>query len=512
MTSVRLAPAPRRAIQPAPENVRVATSVDGATGQTSFLARISVQLVLLEGGIVVLVVAVMAGLEAVSPAALGGLELVLAAALALFGIGALSEAVAAVRAPRPPPVPSASLSAVTGIIPAYLPNEASLILDTIARHLASGPPDLQLIVAYNTPTLMPIEADLAQLAATESRLTVLPVGNSRSKADNVNAALRIATGEMVAIFDADHHPAPGSYERAWRWLGDGADVVQGRCAVRPTPGAGPVQAALSLVVTAEFEQMYTVGHPGRARVQGFGMFGGSNGFWRADALRAVGFDATALTEDIDASVRLLRSGGRIVVDPGIISTELAPPSLRALCVQRLRWAQGWFQVARRHLPALVRDRQLGRRQRLGATWAFGVGTVMPWVGAIPLPLALYSSTFGQTPAWQAVARPLYALLTVSFMTYAGVAYLHALPASRRLRAFAAFAVANFAFYAHLRVALVRLGHLHELAGRTEWRVTPRSLGPGDGLRAIRVASSRRRWSTPRTATPALEASQVAANG
>jgi hypothetical protein len=112
--------------------------------------------------------------------------------------------------------------------------------------------------------------------------------------------------------------------------------------------------------------------------------------------------------------------------------------------------------------------------------------VLPWIGAIPLPLALYGWIYGATPVWHTVAGPLYALATVSLVVYGGVAYLHAVPASRRLRSFAAFAVANFVFYAHLRVALVRLGHLHELAGRTEWRVTPRSVVPGFSAAAGRA--------------------------
>lgn len=192
------------------------------------------------------------------------------------------------------------------IISAYLPNEESIVLDTIATHLRNEPPNHQVIVAYNTPTPMAIEAELHTLARHESRLVVLNVGGSRSKAENINAAVHVASGEVIGVFDCDHHPDAGSYERAWRRLGDGADVVQGRCAVRRSE-----TTFLSALVAAEFEQMYTVGHPGRARAFGFGLFGGSNGYWRAAALKATRFDPSPLTEDIDASMRLLREGGRI---------------------------------------------------------------------------------------------------------------------------------------------------------------------------------------------------------
>lgn len=58
------------------------------------------------------------------------------------------------------------------------------------------------------------------------------VDAGHSKAANVNAALALATGEVIGIFDADHRPTAGCFERAWRSLTEGADVVQGQCAVR----------------------------------------------------------------------------------------------------------------------------------------------------------------------------------------------------------------------------------------------------------------------------------------
>jgi cellulose synthase/poly-beta-1,6-N-acetylglucosamine synthase-like glycosyltransferase len=360
--------------------------------------------------------------------------------------------------------------------------------------LESGPDDLQLIIAYNTPRPLSIESDLARIQALEPRVTVLRVADSQSKAANVNAGLEIATGEIIAVFDADHHPSRGSYERAWRWLANGADVVQGRCAVRPSPDASRLSRLLELVVMAEIEQMYTVGHPGRARVQGFGLFGGSNGFWRASALKGTGLDPSAMTEDIDASIRLVRAGGRIVVDPGIMSTELAAPSIDALCHQRLRWAQGWLQVARRHLFPVIADRRLTPHQRIGAAWSFGAGSVLPWVGALPLPITLYDWIFGVRSAWAPIVGPLYAVGTISILVYAGVAYLHASPIARRPTVFATFLVANFLFYAHLRVALVRLGHLHEFVGRTEWRVTPRTADEDQrSAPGAEPVPNRRRW-------------------
>ncbi|TKY87310.1 hypothetical protein EX895_003987 [Sporisorium graminicola] len=62
-----------------------------------------------------------------------------------------------------------------------------------------------------------------------------------------------------------------------------------------------------------------------------------------------------LTEDIDSSMRAIISGARIEYDLKVLSYELAPETLAALVKQRLRWSQGWTQVAFRHaIPSIRR--------------------------------------------------------------------------------------------------------------------------------------------------------------
>jgi cellulose synthase/poly-beta-1,6-N-acetylglucosamine synthase-like glycosyltransferase len=149
-----------------------------------------------------------------------------------------------------------------------------------------------VILAYNTPEPLPVEGLLHEIAERDPRFLPLRIEGSVSKAQNVNAALTRVTGEFVGIFDADHHPAPGSFLRAWRWLAAGADVVQGHCVVR---NGG--QSWVSRLVAAEFEAIYAVSHPGRARLHGFGIFGGSNGYWRREALERTRLRSFMLTEE-----------------------------------------------------------------------------------------------------------------------------------------------------------------------------------------------------------------------
>ncbi|MFZ4641029.1 MAG: glycosyltransferase family 2 protein [Nodosilinea sp.] len=255
-----------------------------------------------------------------------------------------------------------SLPFVSVVVVAYLPNEQDIIEETLDHWLtqvnrpAAG---WEVILAYNTPTYLPVEDRLRQLAHQHPALVLLPVSRSRSKAENLNAALKRVQGEMTCIFDADHHPAPNCLNLAWAWLcGGDYDGVQGRNIVR---NAG--DNWLTHLIAIEFECIYGVSHYGRSLLADTALFGGSNGYWRTAAIRSLGFFPMRLTEDIDATVRGLLKGYRLVHDPAILTTELAPNSLRGLWLQRQRWSQGWLEVAWAYMDRIGRSPYLDSPQK-----------------------------------------------------------------------------------------------------------------------------------------------------
>jgi cellulose synthase/poly-beta-1,6-N-acetylglucosamine synthase-like glycosyltransferase/DNA-binding response OmpR family regulator len=382
------------------------------------------------------------------------------------------RAIAPVDAPSEPASPYPLASA---IVAAYLPNEAATIMDTITTMLAQDYPGrLQVILAYNSPRPLPIEQTLAELAESDPRLTLLKVSASTSKAQNVNAALAYATGEFVGIFDADHHPGPGSFARAWRWLSDGNDIVQGHCVVRNGEASW-----VARMVAVEFETIYAVSHPGRARLHGFGLFGGSNGYWRRDALRQIRMQRSMLTEDIDSSIRSLREGFKIVSDPALLSSELAPTTVGALWNQRMRWAQGWTQTARRHLRPALRSPALTIRQRLGAGFLLGWAQAMPWITIQVLPMIAFVAWRDHGLGRVNFFVPLFVLLTVFTLT-AGAAqtwFAFALgdPRIRRHRRwFVVYAVSVSIWFGEFKNLIARVAQIKELSGERQWRVTPRT--------------------------------------
>lgn len=380
--------------------------------------------------------------------------------------------------PGRPPEVKRPFPPATAVIAAYLPNEADTIIETVRAVLAQDyPGPLQVILAYNTPRPLPVEAQLRLMARRDPRLVVLEVPHSTSKAQNVNAALGVATGEFTGVFDADHHPAPLAFHRAWRWIGGGVDVVQGHCVVRN----GDV-AWVPRTVAVEFEAIYAVSHPGRAALHGFGIFGGSNGFWRTSLLRRIRMRPDMLTEDIDSSIRALLDGARIVSDPALLSRELAPETLGALWHQRMRWAQGWFQVSRRHVLATLRSTAFSTRNKLGSLFLLGYRELTPWVSLqiVPVVAALAWQAGGVTeldwliPAFMLTS--VYALSVGPIQTL--FAWRLAVPdIKRRTWWFGAYILLNALFYSEWKNVIARVAQLKDLTGERRWVVTPRHKHP-----------------------------------
>jgi CheY-like chemotaxis protein/cellulose synthase/poly-beta-1,6-N-acetylglucosamine synthase-like glycosyltransferase len=374
----------------------------------------------------------------------------------------------------PPDDPKIKYPKATAIIAAYLPNEAYTILDTVESFLAlKYPNELQIILAYNTPQTLPVEKKLQKLAEQNKRLVLLKVEGSESKSQNVNAAIALATGDFVGIFDADHHPMQDAFIRAWRWLSSGFDVVQGHCLVRNYDASW-----ISRMIAIEFESIYAVSHPGRTRLYGFGIFGGSNGYWKTDLLRQIRMHGFMLTEDIDSSMRVTEGGHKIASDPKLVSRELAPGSIKALWNQRMRWAQGWFQVSLEHFMNAVRSKNLTPRQKTGAAYLLAWREIYPWISSQVFPIiAFWIFKFHgvQNLDWLVPVFVLTTLFTASVGP--GQALFAYLKADHEIKQHKSWFIWYLLFsslvYTEFKNVIARVAQIKELMGERSWRVTPR---------------------------------------
>lgn len=398
---------------------------------------------------------------------------VVVVALLVTATAIWTEGFIALRQIHPPEDPVTPYPPASAIIVAYLPNEAATVMETIDAFLATDyPADVQIILAYNSPYDMPIEERFRELARHDPRFVVFRVDGSTSKAQNVNAALSIVNGEYVGLFDADHLPEPDGFRRAWRWLSDGWDIVQGHPVVRN----GDV-SWISRTVAVEFEGIYSVSHPGRQRLHDFGIFGGSNGYWRTELLRAIRMRGSMLTEDIDSALRVVEQGGRIVSDPHLLTRELSPTTLNALWNQRMRWAQGWFQVSLRHLWPAWRSKILTLRQKIGFTFLLGWREIFPWISVQMFPIIAYwifRDGF-RSLDW---FIPLFVLTTIYTLSVGPgqVLFAYHLAADeikQRRRWFVAYLIVSTIFYTEFKNLISRVAQIKELMRERSWKVTPR---------------------------------------
>jgi cellulose synthase/poly-beta-1,6-N-acetylglucosamine synthase-like glycosyltransferase len=221
-----------------------------------------------------------------------------------------------------------------------------------------------------------------------------------------------------------------------------------------------------------------VSHPGRARLHGFGIFGGSNGYWRTSLLRETRMHGFMLTEDIDSSLRVIAAGGKIVSDPRLVSRELAPTTVGALWNQRLRWAQGWFQVSLQHFRAAFRSPHLTPRNKVGLFYLLIWREVFPWVALQIAPIVLYWAFvlggFHRIDWWV----PIFVVTTIFTLgTGPGQAlftYRLADPQVKRHAAwFWSYVLSCILFYTGFKNLVARVAQVKEVMKERDWRVTPR---------------------------------------
>jgi len=195
---------------------------------------------------------------------------------------------------------------------------------------------------------------LERLAEDRSRLTCLhrAPGSTGGKSGALNAALELARGEIVVVFDADHRPRPDVVSRLVRHFEDPAvAAVQGRCQI-----ANPGDSALSRLVAIDYLAGYLVNEYGRQLLFQLPAYGGANCAVRARSLRAAGgWNERSVTEDTDLTLRLVLRGARVRYDVTAVDEEEAVRGVRQFWRQRYRWARGHQQAWRDYRYAVLRS-------------------------------------------------------------------------------------------------------------------------------------------------------------
>jgi cellulose synthase/poly-beta-1,6-N-acetylglucosamine synthase-like glycosyltransferase len=171
------------------------------------------------------------------------------------------------------------------------------------------------------------------------------------KAGALEAGLKTARGEFIAIFDADFIPPVEFLTRLMPYFaGEKIGMVQARW--------GHINQDYSLLTKIQsilLDGHFVLEHGGRNRAGRFFNFNGTAGIWRRRAIDdAGGWQHDTLTEDLDLSYRAQLRGWQFVFVSDLIAPAEVPVEMNAFKSQQHRWAKGSIQTCRKLLPQILR--------------------------------------------------------------------------------------------------------------------------------------------------------------
>ena len=172
------------------------------------------------------------------------------------------------------------------------------------------------------------------------------------KAGALDAGLKTARGEFVAIFDADFVPP-----RDW---------VMKVIHHFAQPGIGMVQTRwthlnrnysfLTQVEAILLDGHFVLEHGGRSRAGVFFNFNGTAGMWRTKVIgEAGGWQHDTLTEDTDLSYRAQMIGWKFMYLQDVECPAELPIEMTAFKTQQARWAKGLIQTGKKILPRVMKS-------------------------------------------------------------------------------------------------------------------------------------------------------------
>jgi cellulose synthase/poly-beta-1,6-N-acetylglucosamine synthase-like glycosyltransferase len=200
------------------------------------------------------------------------------------------------------------------------------------------------------------------------------------KAGALREGLRCATGELVAIFDADFVPPADFLRCAAPYFTDPrVGMVQGRWTYLNRD-----YSALTRVQAILLDGHFVIEHGARSRRGAFFNFNGTAGVWRRAAIESAGgWEHDTLTEDTDLSYRAQLRGWRFLYLPEIECPSELPVEMNAFKAQQARWAKGLIQTAKKILPQVLRSAQ---------AWHVKAEAVFHLTANISYPLMILLST------------------------------------------------------------------------------------------------------------------------
>jgi cellulose synthase/poly-beta-1,6-N-acetylglucosamine synthase-like glycosyltransferase len=174
------------------------------------------------------------------------------------------------------------------------------------------------------------------------------------KAGALEAGLRVASGEFIAIFDADFIPSSDFLMRTLPHFSEPKiGMVQARW--------GHINQDYSLLTKIQsilLDAHFVLEHGGRNRAGCFFNFNGTAGIWRREAIESAGgWQHDTLTEDLDLSYRAQLKGWQFIFLPDLVAPAEVPVEMNSFKSQQHRWAKGSIQTCMKLMPRILLSKQ-----------------------------------------------------------------------------------------------------------------------------------------------------------
>jgi cellulose synthase/poly-beta-1,6-N-acetylglucosamine synthase-like glycosyltransferase len=184
------------------------------------------------------------------------------------------------------------------------------------------------------------------------------------KAGALDAGLKVAKGEFVAIFDADFVPPP---EWLMKVIHHFAEPEVGMVQTRWTH-LNREYSMLTQIEAILLDGHFVLEHGARVRSGEYFNFNGTAGMWRRQAISGGGgWQHDTLTEDTDLSYRSQLAGWRFKYLPEVECPSELPIEMTAFKTQQARWAKGLIQTSIKILPQVFRS-NASRRNKIESVY------------------------------------------------------------------------------------------------------------------------------------------------